>query len=377
MKYYGITCEFNPFHTGHKYLIEQIKSQTNAEGIVCVMSGSMVQRGDIAIYDKWTRAKAALENGADLVIELPVCYVLQSADVFAMGAVSILSSLGCSGIAFGSECTDTNLLKKIADIKTKETQEFKISLKNALNKGMGYPAAYESALNSILREISPNACMPNATLGVCYMAALNKINPHMDVHVVERIGDYHSKDISGSFASATAIRQNILSGDKRNDFSLCTSDKIYDINVISPLILGFFRMKTPEELTDIAGMEPGLAARLTEQSRISVTLEEFVANCTTKRYTSHRIRRVILCSLLGITDAPKPSYARVLALNSTGAAILKEIKENSEIEVINKITNCENKNSQYLKQDILSTDIAALCVNEKASRDFTNTPVVT
>ena len=114
MNFFSIICEFNPFHTGHRHLIEQTKAKTDAEAIVCIMSGSMVQRGDIAIYDKWTRAKSAIENGADLVVELPVCYVLQSADIFAKGGVEIAAKMGTSGIAFGSEYTDKELLWKMA-----------------------------------------------------------------------------------------------------------------------------------------------------------------------------------------------------------------------------------------------------------------------
>ena len=107
MKFFSIVSEFNPFHTGHKHLIEQTKAKTGTDAIVCIMSGSMVQRGDVAIYDKWTRAKAAIENGADLVVELPVCYVLQSADVFARGAVEIINAIGSEGIAIGIDCDDS------------------------------------------------------------------------------------------------------------------------------------------------------------------------------------------------------------------------------------------------------------------------------
>ena len=129
---YGIICEFNPFHKGHKYLIEQTRKQTHADAVICIMSGSMVQRGDVAIFDKWTRAKAAVQNGADLVIELPVCYVLQSADNFALGAVEILNGLNADGISFGSEYADEELLKRIAEIKKSEPEEYKKTFKEYL-----------------------------------------------------------------------------------------------------------------------------------------------------------------------------------------------------------------------------------------------------
>ena len=377
MNFFSIVSEFNPFHTGHKHLIEQTKAKTNTDAIVCIMSGSMVQRGDVAIYDKWTRARAAIENGADLVVELPVCYVLQSADIFARGAVEIMSAMGSEGIAFGSECTDLELLETIAKIKTEEPAEYKNALANAMNTGVGYPAASEKALREILGSLPDEITAPNATLGIAYLSAINKINPSMKIHIEKREGDYHSTKLDGKFQSATAIRQIILSGDKNTTYSLCTKGDIYDINKISSFILGFFRTVSPETLAEIAGMEPGLAKRLTEKSKECVTFEEFVNSCTSKRYTLHRIRRVILCSILGIKNAPSPEYIRVLALSQKGAQILKDIKKRSNIEIITKITNSSQRNNPMLLQDITATDIAALCAEKKASMDYTTTPIVT
>ena len=221
MKFYTIISEFNPFHTGHKYLIEKTKEKTDADAIVCIMSGSMVQRGDVAIYDKWTRAKAAVENGADLVIELPVCYVLQSADVFAMGAVSLANKMGTHGIAFGSECTDMEVLKKIASIKHNESEEFSNTVKAFMKDGLGYPAAFESALRGSLGDLPPEAFGPNSTLATSYMASLMSVNPNILLHAEKRIGSYHSAEEECGFASATALRQKIMSGDKTSPFLLC------------------------------------------------------------------------------------------------------------------------------------------------------------
>ena len=372
MNFFSIVCEFNPFHTGHKYLIEQTKAKTDAEAIVCIMSGSMVQRGDVAIHDKWTRAKAAIENGADLVIELPVCYVLQSADIFAKGAVGIADAIGSHGIAFGSECTDTDLLWKIAKLKNSEDPEYISALKDALSSGMGYPAACECAVRTVLGDVAKEVSLPNSTLGISYLSSILAINSNMKVHIEKRIGNYHDTEINTEFASATAIRQKILSGDKTSEFSLCTTDDIYDINNISAYILGFFRTCDENSLKNIAGMEEGLPERLKKMSRTSCNLNEFISSCVSKRYTEHRIRRVILCSILGITDSPKPSYARVLALNSKGASILKNAKD--KIEIITKVS--DSSMNEMLKKDILSTDIAALCASKKAGMDYTTSPIV-
>ncbi len=372
MNFFAIVSEFNPFHTGHRYLIEQTRDKTGADAIVCVMSGSMVQRGDVAVYDKWTRARAAVENGADLVIELPVCYVLQSADIFAKGAVELINSMGASGIAFGSECTDTDLLWKLARLRSDEDPQYTATLKDALSLGMGYPAACEKAARSALGNLPEEITMPNSTLGISYMASILKTNPDIKVHVEKRIGDYHDTSTDGKFASATAIRRQILSGDKTCPYSLCTNGDIYDINNLSAYILGFFRTCDENSLRDISGMEEGLPQRLKKQSMTSTSLEQFVSGCVSKRYTEHRIRRVILCSVLGIKDAPSPTYARVLALNSVGAGILKGIKD--KVEVVTKITN--STMNEMLKKDILSTDIAAICASKKAGMDYTTSPIV-
>lgn len=376
MNFFSIVSEFNPFHNGHKHLIEQTKKKTGADGIVCIMSGSMVQRGDVAIYDKWTRAGAAVKNGADLVIELPVCYVLQSADIFAKGAVEIINAIGSRGIAFGSECTDTEQLLKIAKLRSDEPENYKTKLNGYLNEGMGYPAACLNATADILGELPAEISLPNSTLGISYLSAINKINPSLEIHIEQRLGNYHSTDIDTTYPSATAIRHKILSGDKKYENSLCTSDTIYDINNISSYILGFFRSTTEDTISKIAGMEPGLAQRLIKASKESTNLEDFVAACISKRYTAHRIRRLLLSSILKITEAPPPQYARVLALNGTGAEILKKIKQQGNIEVITKISRSEHKDSVMLKQDILATDISSLCAGQKASMDFLTTPVV-
>jgi len=362
--FYGIVCEFNPFHNGHKYLIEQTREKTGTDAIVCVMSGSFVQRGDVAVFDKWQRAEMAVKNGADLVVELPVSSVLQSADKFADGAVSILSSLGAKGLAFGAECERLELLKEIANVRANESEEYKKVLKDALDAGKGYPAACEEAIKACIKDVDSDAFGPNSTLAVSYIkAAIDKGN-NLDFCAVKRIGDYHSTDLSVRYPSATAIRENLLK-EGRSD--------VYDIKRLETLILGKFRSSSEKEIGDICSMEDGLALRMIKAAGEVTTLEEFIAKCVTKRYTAHRIRRVMLCTLLGIKEYETPRYARVLALNEKGAGILKQAKER-DIEIITKI----NKNNipDMLRKDILSTDIAALCVGGKAGMDFTKSPVV-
>lgn len=376
MTKYGIVCEFNPFHKGHKYLIEQTRKQTNADAVVCIMSGSMVQRGDVAIFDKWSRAKTAIQNGADLVIELPTCYVLQSADNFAFGAVEILNALNIDGISFGSELCDIELLKKIALIKSNEPTKYKNAIKNECNLGKGYPSACETALKLCIKDLPNEAFMPNATLATAYIGAAMKINPNLDFNVVKRIGDYHDTEISNTFSSATAIRNKILCDNGTQNFNEYSTCDIYDINKITPLILGFFRLKSPAELENISGMENGMANRIIYSAKNAANLNEFINGCVSKRYTAHRIRRCILCALLNIEKAEKPTYARILALNNIGAKIIKEASKTTSLDIITKAADYKYLPGSMFEKDVLATDIQALCAGKKASADFTNTPYV-
>lgn len=368
MNFYGIVCEFNPFHDGHRYLIQKTRELTGTDAIVCVMSGSMVQRGDVAVFDKWQRAASAVKNGADLVVELPVGCVLQSADKFAEGAVSLLNDLGASGISFGCECDNTELLTTLADIRESEPDEYKTALKAALDAGRGYPSACEEAIRKCMPDIEEEAFGPNSTLAAAYIKAARRLNGKMKFNAVKRIGEYHSTDLNVSYPSATAIREKLLRGEGE-----CNCD-IYDISRIAPLILGFFRLADEEELKDICSMEQGLAKRMIKAAGESASVDEFVSKCVTKRYTAHRIRRVMLCALLGIKQYQAPEYARVLAIGGKGAQILKEAKKSGKTEIITKIQ--KNKISEMLRQDILATDIASLCCGKKSGADFLTTPFI-
>lgn len=236
---------------------------------------------------------------------------------------------------------------------------------------MGYPAAYERALREVIDDIPSEAFLPNATLATSYIASIMNINPSIKIHAEKRMGDYHSTGEKCGFLSATALRQKIVNGDKTSPFLLCTSDDIYDINNLSAYTLGFLRSCDEEALKDIAGIEDGLHKRLKKMSFEATSFSELVAKSTTKRYTEHRIRRVILCALLGIKSAPSAEYARVLALNSKGAQILKSAKD--KIEIVTKITNSSQNDS--LKRDILATDIAAICASKKAGMDYYTSPI--
>ena len=376
----GIICEYNPFHFGHKYHIEKSKEITGAQNVICIMSGSMVQRGEPAIFDKWERAKMAVDNGADLVVELPVHYALQSAENFAFGAVSVLDSMNIvDAISFGAETDDIKLLEKIADEIIFPSDEYTLKLKEKLSEGKGYPSASEYALKSVFKNLPQEIFSPNNTLGISYISALKKLASSITPVCIKRNNDYHSHNSEDAYKSATAIREMILSGE---NYSLYSPDycgcNVYDMKNAETYILGTLRNMSPESLSDIKGYEDGLSNMIITNARKSSTLDEFFEKCTTKRYTFHRIRRFCMCAILGIKGDYEPKYVRILGFNEKGASLIKEIKEKSGLVPVTK--TADYKGDEMFEKDILSTDFASLCSVDVEKRicgaDFVTSPYV-
>lgn len=364
----GIICEYNPFHYGHKYHIEQAKKISGAQNVVCIMSGSMVQRGEPAIYDKWERAKAAIDNGADLVIELPAYYALQSADNFAFGAVSILNMLDIvDAICFGAETDDIALLQRAGKLLVAPTEEYRKALSEKLDGGCSYPAACEYAFRKCINEAEDSLFSPNNTLGICYIAALSRLNSPIEPICIKRNNDYHSHETSDEFKSATAIRDMIASGSDYSDFApdySCLSTHM--LSNADSYILGFFRNASPQSLENIKGYENGLANLVIASAKKACTSAELFAMCTSKRYTLHRIKRFCACALIGIQGELSPDYVRILGFNAKGASLIKEIKKHSALTPVTKAADFGG--SAMYDMDIAATDFAALCANRVSER---------
>lgn len=307
----GIICEFNPFHQGHKYLIDNVKNEN--DGIVCVMSGNFVQRGEFAVYDKFTRARTALENGADLVIELPCAYALRSAEGFAKAGVRLLEATNTvDRIAFGTECSDINMLKNAAaEIKSKEQE-----IRDELKKGISYPAARKQIINLPLLDT------PNNILAIEYIKETT-----LPCCAVERIGKGHDSD--DEKYSASQIRKSL------SDDEIC-SLKNCEIAVLSKL-----RGMTAEDFLEIEDVTEGLENRIMDAVKISTSLDELYSRIKTKRYTHSRIRRIIIKAYLGITKkyTENVPYIRILGFNDKGRKILAEMKKNAALPIISRYSD--------------------------------------
>lgn len=338
MKTYGIICEYNPFHNGHIYQIEETKRITGADHIVAIMSGNFVQRGDVAIMDKFKRAEIAVQNGVDLVVEMPVQYSLASAEYFARCGVMMLKSLRCvDGISFGSECGNIEELKRcaeaVAEVSTKE------NLKPLLEQGMSYPEAVSQLVAYKYGPLTAELLKtPNNTLAVEYIKAMKALGiDDMDMVTVSRRGAEHDgEDTSNGFASATHIRNLI---DDEEDFSAFVPKETFDaineydekgnlcwFDNLERAILYRMRTVSLNDLKDTAGVGQGLENRIFQAGHSAASLDQLIAMIKTKRYPEARVRRIILNSLIGVKTEDlrvPPIFGRILALNDRGAEIVK------------------------------------------------------
>ena len=339
MKTYGIICEYNPFHNGHIYQIEETKKQTGATHIVAVMSGNYVQRGEPALMDKFKRAEIAVKNGVDLVIEMPVQYSLANAELFARCGVLMLGSLRCvEGISFGSECGSIDQLIQCADaVQDVTTPE---NLKPLMEQGIPFPDAIHQLVSYKYGPLVGDLLnSPNNILAVEYIKSLkilgllDKIKPF----TIKREGSEHDSDVhSAKYASGSYLRQLIDDGEDISAYvPKDTADAVaeYDDNDLlcwfenfERVLLYRLRTMSPQDLAKVPDVGQGLENRIFQAARVATSLEDLLDKIKVKRYPMARLKRILLNALFGIrTDDLKvpPTYGRILALNDRGAEILK------------------------------------------------------
>ncbi len=363
MKTAAVICEFNPFHNGHKYVIDKIKNE-HADCVIAIMSGSFVQRGDVAIVDKYKRAKTALENGCDLVIELPTVYAASSAELFAKGGVSIAKALNADMLCFGAEDDNVDMLKDIADAFSDE--KLIEMIKEKMENGDYYAKAVSNAVSEFLSKKHAKALKgSNNTLGVEYIKALKDTS--ITPVAIKRTGVSHdSKRASKNIASASFIRERVLKNKKYKKYTDMVIDNPASIKNIESAIMYVLKTMDKSELAKLPNANEGLFNRIFEVARKNNYLDELLNELKTHRYTYARLRRLIVCALLGInTDTEKmvkdgAKYVRVLAMNDTGAKLLK----NCSLPVVAKVKQDYEKLSDDAKSifdiDVKASDIYSI-----------------
>ncbi len=381
----GIIAEYNIFHNGHKYQIDEVKKTSDA--VVAVMSGSFVQRGDVAITDKWSRAKMALMCGADLVLELPTCYALNAAPNFATGGVNTLNALGVvDSIAFGSESGNIDALLKAAELMENESEEISERIKKYVSDGMSYPSALSKAYGGI---IEPSLLSePNNILSIEYIRALIKSNSKIKPFTIERSGaSHHDTQITENIASASKIRDMISNGENIDNLIPYNLSDIgcslpYSASTLDSAVISKLRLTSGDKLKNISEMAEGLENRLIQSAMECDNIASLAEAVKSKRYTLSKIRRIIMNTLLDFTADiynPQPDYIRVLGMNKTGMAVLKQAKEQCTVPIITKTADYK-ENSKQFALDVRATDISALCCPDKTKRigglDFKTSPVI-
>ena len=377
MKISSVICEFNPIHNGHEYLLRKMR-EGGATHIVAIMSGNFTQRGEAAIFDKFTRASAALECGADLVIELPVSFACSNAERFAYGGVYIADALGCiEELSFGSETADTLLLKKAADAVSSVKTEPELS--RYLSTGMTFAAARQKAVEAVFgREAAEILSQPNDILAVEYIKALNKLGSAVSPSAVKRIGAGHdSFRAEGKTASARKIRESYYRGDMscmdyipshaadifRNARNQpCCSGRM---SRLEPMMLYRLRTMTAGDIARLPEISEGLENRIYEAVRSGTSISQITDKAKSKRYTRARISRIMTYALLGIEkqelpDAPE--YIRILGMNSRGREILRHARGRSTLPVIMRYADIEQGSGaekMFIKESVCD-DIYAL-----------------
>lgn len=376
----GVIAEFNPFHNGHKYLIDTIKNNY-ADAVIAVMSGSFVQRGGPAVTDKWSRAAAALDAGADLVLELPVVWSMNTAQRFARGAVGILDACGVADIiAFGSETADKESIEKAARLAAFEPPEVSERIKRLMSGGISHPAARKTAFSEAGCDVPE---LPNDILGVEYVRAICETRSTLGFEPIKRIGTGHdSPEVSGDIASASELRRRLAAGESADAFTSMKELHVYDASRLDVSIIGKLRECKEEYLSEINDVGEGLQNRFMRAAAECDTVDALCATVKAKRYTMSRIRRIAWSALLGLTRElceREPSYIRVLGMNRTGAALLKRMKGKAELPVIVKAADYREADPVFAA-NVRAEDWFSLCAPlpelRRGGRDITVSPVI-
>lgn len=399
MNVVGIISEYNPFHQGHQYHLEESRRITGADYVIAIMSGDYVQRGTPAVMEKHKRAEMALLGGADLVLELPISHATGSAEYFAGGAVSILRQLGVvTHLSFGSECGQIRPFSVLGEILSHEPVSYQSSLKGALKKGMSFPAASMTAWEAYFKEF-PETCpldkhelsdflsSPNNLLGLEYCKALYRQNSSILPVTIPRKGKGYHETALEEYASATGIRKELLTEPDWIILSVVLPREVYrilqeeyqkslpmDENDFSLLLKYKLMQESAESLCSYLDVSWDLACRIKNRENEFQTYSQFASLLKTKEITYTRICRVLLHILLGIQHPQPIAYGRVLGMKREATPLLSLIKQKSEIPLLTKLADspsllsCDGQ--EALAKDVFASNLYESVLCQKFHMEF-------
>ncbi len=395
MKITGVVAEYNPFHSGHEYQLKMAKKLSGCDCLAVVMSGNYVQRGEPAIIDKFKRAEAAIYGGADIVIELPMPFSCQNAEMFASAAIKELKRMHIDSISFGCENDNVNILQKIAELQL--SPKFNNYVKAEMKKGISYPNAMSNALIAILGSEAEAVYTPNNVLAIEYVKSAMKLNLNLQYYPVKRLGMNHNDtEIAGQFHSATAIRKLIIEGSYSNlkvtDKSIEMIEKFYKehkkYNTLNNYLdYLYYKIINTENLHNIYEIKEGLNNKIISQVYKHENIDDLIMSIKSKRYTYSKLRRSLLNILLDIktVDISKImstnfDYIKVLSFNNTGRKAIKYAKDNGT-KVINRYSDYKKYNLNTIELPIfnitnISSNIYYLPLqNRKLNSEFTENAI--
>lgn len=333
----GIVCEYNPFHLGHKYQIDKIKEKYPDSTIVIVVSSCFTQRGELSIMNKWDKTKVALENGVDLVVELPFVYATQSADIFAKGAIEILNKVGIDTLVFGIENDNLDVIEKMVDIQLNNSEYDKL-VKEYMNDGINYPTAMSKALNKF---IDYKISLPNELLALSYIKEIRKNNYNIKPIGIKRTNDYHGKVIKDNIVNASLIRKLLRDDDDISNFINYDDSLLYK-KIDEKLLFDMLKyqiINNIDRLDKFMTVDEGIENRIRKVIMNVNSWDDLVKEIKTKRYTYNKINRMlvhILCNLKK-EDIKKIDidYIRILGFSDKGKNYLNRIKKDIDVKIVN------------------------------------------
>lgn len=376
-KIIGIIAEYNPFHLGHIYQINEIKKIYPDSTIIVIISPSFTQRGDISIINKYNKTLICLENNIDLVVELPYPYATQSSDIFAKGAIEILNKLNIDTLVFGSESNAIETLKNLANISNNDTN-YHNKVKDYLNKGYNYPTAMSKALYDITNI---NINTPNDLLALSYLKVINKYNYNITPISIKRTNNYHSNTLDNSNIVNASLIRKLYNEDKDISNYIATNSinklRKIDYNYLYSL-LRLQIINNINNLNEFQTVEEGIENRIKKYIYKSNTWEELVKNIKTKRYTYNRINRMLIHILNNYkktdNDNINIDYIRILGFNNKGRKHLNNIKKNIDIKLI---SNYKPNISELLDLEFKITCNYAIITKDKEliTKEFSSYPI--
>ena len=375
MKIIGIIAEYNPFHNGHLYQIAKIKEQYPDSIIIAVVSSSFTQRGDISILNKWDKANICIDNGIDVVIELPFVFATQSSDIFGTGAVKLLEELKINTLVFGTETDNIEWLKEIADIQL-NNKEYDIRVKKYLDKGLNYPTAANKAVYDLTGYTVDT---PNDLLALSYIKQIKKDNKNIEIINIKRTIDYHTTETENNITSASNIRKKYINNKNIDNLIPYNQNNLYKIsmNNLYPY-LKYKIMIEQKNLNIYQTVDEGIENRIIKYINESNTYEELIQNIKTKRYTYNKISRMLLHILTNFTKQEANNleidYIRLLGFSNNGKKYLNNIKKQLTIPLI---TGYKKNISKILDIELRITKIYSLITNKNLLKEeYRNKPII-